>query len=184
VLDKDKPYIFEVQDVLTPQECRAQIQRIESLKPTLATNNSALGPRINTDVRNNERVIFDDAEMASRLLDRVREKVPDTFHEYKLVGVNERFRSYRYKPGMRFAPHPDGAFHRNNYEQSFYTFMVYLNEDFTGGNTTFFTEPQISIRPQTGKALFFQHPIIHEGSVVTSGVKYVLRTDLMYREMI
>jgi len=24
-------------------------------------------------------------------------------------------------------------------------------------------------------------PLIHEGSVVTAGVKYVLRTDVMYR---
>ena len=59
--------------------------------------------------------------------------------------------------------------------------MVYLNEGFEGGETLFFVEPEVVIRPQTGAALIFQHPIIHEGSEVTAGVKYVVRTDLMYR---
>ena len=101
----------------------------------------------------------------------------------QVVGANERFRCYRYKRGMRFAMHSDGAFYRSEREQSWYTLMVYLNEEFEGGNTTFFVEPEVSIRPRTGMALLFQHPIVHEGSEVTSGVKYVVRTDLMYRRL-
>jgi hypothetical protein len=84
---------------------------------------------------------------------------------------------------MRFAPHQDGAFHRDDREQSFYSFLVYLNEGFGGGHTTFVTEPEISVRPRTGLGLLFQHPLVHEGCVVTSGVKYVARTDLMYRRI-
>ena len=38
------------------------------------------------------------------------------------------------------------------------------------------------IEPAAGKILMFQHPIIHEGSLVTAGIKYVARTDLMYRK--
>jgi hypothetical protein len=30
-------------------------------------------------------------------------------------------------------------------------------------------------------ALLFQHQLLHEGSEVTSGVKYVVRSDVMYR---
>jgi hypothetical protein len=30
-------------------------------------------------------------------------------------------------------------------------------------------------------ALIFLHSLYHEGSEVTQGVKYVLRTDIMYR---
>ena len=33
---------------------------------------------------------------------------------------------------------------------------------------------------QVGKVLVFQHNLLHQGSVVTSGVKYVMRTDLMF----
>ncbi len=31
-----------------------------------------------------------------------------------------------------------------------------------------------------GKVLVFQHDLLHQGSVVTSGVKYAMRTDLMF----
>ena len=34
-----------------------------------------------------------------------------------------------------------------------------------------------------GWGLIFQHPLLHEGSEVTSGTKYVARTDLMYRKI-
>jgi prolyl 4-hydroxylase len=181
-VDRTKPYIIELKGVLTPDECLALIARIDSLNPELATINTASGARVRTDVRNNERVIFDDQELADKLLARVRPKAPKEIYGMVLVGANERFRCYRYQPSMRFAPHLDGAFYRNDNEFSCYTFMVYLNAEFEGGNTTFFTVPEVAIKPETGKGLLFQHPILHEGSVVTSGVKYVVRTDLMYRK--
>lgn len=180
-IDHKQAYIVKVPDLLSPEECQALISKIESLGPEVATINTRFGAAVRTEVRNNDRVMFDDEAFAQSLLDRVRGKAPKEIHGMKLVGVNERFRCYRYKPGMRFAPHMDGAFHRNESEQSCYSFLIYLNEDFEGGNTTFATEPEVSIRPKTGMGLLFQHPIIHEGSVVTAGVKYVARTDLMYR---
>lgn len=36
---------------------------------------------------------------------------------------------------------------------------------------------------QVRLGVVFQHPIIHEGAEVLSGVKYVARTDLMYRDI-
>ena len=181
-VDHKRPYIIEVPDLLTPDECGSLIAKIESLRPDVATINTRFGAAMRTDVRNNDRVMFDDEDLARTLLERVRGSAPKDIHGMALVGINERFRCYRYKPGMRFAPHKDGAFHRNDHEQSFYSFLVYLNEGFEGGNTTFATEPEIAITPKTGLGLLFQHPIIHEGSVVTAGVKYVARTDVMYRK--
>ncbi|HKX28734.1 MAG TPA: 2OG-Fe(II) oxygenase, partial [Blastocatellia bacterium] len=89
---------------------------------------------------------------------------------------------YEYQAGQYFAPHSDRAFVRNETERSWYTFMIYLNEGFKGGETVFLVEPEKSIRPQTGMGLLFQHPIIHAGAEVTEGVKYAIRTDLMYRQ--
>jgi hypothetical protein len=31
-------------------------------------------------------------------------------------------------------------------------------------------------------ALVFEHPVRHQGAPVTAGRKYVLRTDVMYRQ--
>ena len=180
-IDDSKSYIVEVADLLSSQECSELIEKIEALEPEIAPINTARGTLVNPDVRNNERVIFDDCDLADRLFNDVKDLLPDEFAGRRIVGANERFRCYRYKPGMRFAPHRDGAFVRNDHEQSFYTFLVYLNDDFEGGETTFFTRPEVVISPVQGDAVLFQHPLLHEGSVVTSGVKYVARTDIMYR---
>jgi hypothetical protein len=50
-----------------------------------------------------------------------------------VVGLNERFRFYRYDPGQHFAPHMDGCYQRANGEESQFTFLVYLNDGFVGG---------------------------------------------------
>ena len=180
-LDSSQPYIIKIPDVLSPDECGELIERIEALEPETATVNTSRGTRVDTETRNNDRVIFDDVRLAETLVERARDRAPVTIHGMTLVGANERFRCYRYRPGMRFAPHSDGAFYRDSNEWSQYTYLVYLNDQFEGGQTTFLTEPEIAIQPETGLGLLFQHPIIHEGSLVTSGVKYVARTDLMYR---
>ena len=56
--------------------------------------------------------------------------------------------------------------------------MIYLNDDYGGGNTSFNT---ISIEPKKGMALIFLHNLEHEGSAITDGIKYVLRTDVMFK---
>ena len=132
------------------------------------------------DIRNNTRVMIDDTDEALRLFERVRPHVPASMQGMHLVGANERLRCYKYEPGQRFAPHYDGAFHRDMAEQSLLTFMIYLNEGFGGGETKFL-ELERTIVPVTGTALLFQHAILHEGAEVTEGVKYAVRSDIMYR---
>jgi hypothetical protein len=60
------------------------------------------------------------------------------------------------------------------------TFMIYLNDAFEGGATEFKTEV---VRPRTGMALVFPHRATHQGAELRSGVKYVLRTDVMYKDV-
>ena len=60
------------------------------------------------------------------------------------------------------------------------TFIVYLNDGFQGGDTAFLDDDVVA-HPKPGRALLFQHQILHEGCQVLAGVKYVLRTDVMYR---
>ena len=180
-LDLAKPFIFELPGLLSTDECERWIARIKKLGTDLATINTRTGAQVESLIRNNRRVIIDDIDSAFDLFKRVKDHVPHEIHGGKLVGVNERLRCYEYEPGQRFAPHSDGAFVRNEHEQSWYTFMVYLNDAFEGGETVFFVEPEIVIKPKIGMALFFQHPIIHESSEIKSGVKYALRADLMYR---
>ncbi len=179
-LDLDHPLYWTVDDVLSADECAALIARIDASDPEVASVNAPGGPRVDTRYRNNDRVIFDDPVLAQTLYARVEPHVPIVLRRMTRVGANERFRCYRYAPGQYFAAHHDGSFERANGERSLLTFMVYLNAGFTGGRTAFL-ELGVSIEPRPGRALLFQHPVLHEGGAVESGVKYAIRSDIMYR---
>ncbi|HEY6328637.1 MAG TPA: 2OG-Fe(II) oxygenase [Blastocatellia bacterium] len=179
-IDSSKPLIKTLPGILNADECLGWIDRIKAMGPEAAPINTFGGPKIDSRIRNNRRVMFDDPEAARGLFDRVKDQAPAEIRNMRLSGINERLGCYEYFAGQRFAPHSDGPFIRDDRERSCYTFMVYLNEDFEGGETVFFVQPLKSIKPQAGMGLLFQHPIIHEGAKVINGVKYVIRTDLMY----
>ena len=142
-----------------------------------ATINTNKGFERRPYVRNNERVIVDDFEIAKNLWQRVAENIPQVLQGRQALGLNERFRFYCYDVGQYFAPHVDSYFRRENGEQSLLTFMIYLNDDFEGGETNF---GETSIKPERGMALLFDHGLLHEGCAVTQGREYVLRSDVMY----
>jgi len=178
-LDHSAPLVFSIAGVLAADECTATIAQIEQLGFADAPITTPRGFVMRKDIRNNTRVMFDDVPLAAMLFTRLGAALPAQVCGRRAVGVNERFRCYRYEPGQRFAPHYDGAYRRSPTERSELTLMVYLNEGFTGG-TTAFHDFGVEATPRTGAALLFQHQLLHEGCVVRSGIKYVLRSDVMY----
>lgn len=170
-----------VENFLTPAECRGFIELAEK-----EGFNEALirvkggGEVMNKDVRDNDRVIWDNMMVATQLWSLVKQYMPHDIDGYEPIGLNERFRFYRYKDGQQFKPHVDGSFKRDDKEMSKITLMIYLNEDFEGGSTTLIIENE-EIQPKTGMLFLFEHKILHSGNPVTQGVKYVMRTDVMYR---
>ncbi len=180
LLDLQRPLHFTVDGVLSLAECGALIDRIEAGGPALAPITTGRGFVVDTETRNNSRVIFDDPDLASLLYERIAAHVPPEVMGMRAVGANERLRCYKYEAGQWFKPHYDGAFHRSKAERSLYTYMVYLNEGFEGGETTFL-DLRIAVKPSPGRALLFQHHLLHEGSEVRRGIKYAIRSDIMYR---
>ncbi|CAJ1956087.1 unnamed protein product [Cylindrotheca closterium] len=77
--------------------------------------------------------------------------------------------------------------------RSFLTFLIYLNDGFEGGATRFYRPSNGStgemvaqgVEPKKGCVLVFPQgntaSLLHEGSAVTKGTKYVVRTDVLYR---
>jgi hypothetical protein len=179
-IDLSAPLVFTVPDVMTAGDCKAMIGMLEEQGFDDAPISTMLGPVMDKKVRNNTRVMFDHVELAARLYARLAAALPGLGGTTP-CGANERFRAYKYEPGQRFAPHFDGCFARNHYERSELTLMVYLNEGF-GGGATRFLDYGLEVTPKTGMALLFQHRILHEGCEVTQGTKYVLRSDIMYRD--
>lgn len=179
-IDLSHPVLWTVPELFTPGERAAWMERIEAAAPAPAPITTLRGAQMRPDIRNNDRVVFDDPELAGLLLARIRGHVPEELLGARLCGANERIRCYRYASGQRFAPHYDGAFVRDEHEQSLISYLVYLNEGFVGGETNFLQIGR-SVVPRAGMALLFQHRVLHEGAAVHAGVKYVLRSDLMYR---
>ncbi len=169
--------IFTVEGFCSPAECDGYIQLAESLGFGDAPITIPGGPVMRKEVRDNSRAMLDDSALAEALWDRARPYVPGVIDGHNALGLNERFRFYRYDPGQTFRWHRDGYFERPNGERSRLTFMVYLNDDFEGGETRF---QESTIRPERGMALLFVHRLIHEGAEVIRGRKYVLRSDVMY----
>ncbi len=190
------PLVRVVDHVCDAAMCEALVARIEALGPSFAPITTGQGFVNRPDIRNNDRVMFDDAALAKDLFERLSPHLPQTRHGalpnysprrppgegalWRAVGLNERFRGYRYAPGQRFAPHHDGAFVREAHERSGVTVLLYLNE-VTGGGETNILQWGVTYAPARGAVLLFDHNLLHEGAEVTEGHKYVLRTDVMYR---
>ena len=90
-------------------------------------------------------------------------------------------------------------------QKTIFTLHLYLNEagptnPFKGGATTFFSNlwyywtdadkeennsskvGKMNVEPKTGRILVFQHDrLVHSGEDVAGGVKYTMRTDIMYQ---
>jgi hypothetical protein len=77
-------------------------------------------------------------------------------------------------------------------QSSLFTFLIYLNDDFQGGETTFFIPSRqegvmnaYPVKPIMGSVAVFPHgeaqgALLHEGTGVVEGAKYVIRTDVEY----
>ncbi|MDO7845813.1 2OG-Fe(II) oxygenase [Hymenobacter sp. M29] len=170
--------IFTVEDFLTRQECLENLVLSEKIGYELAKVNTSGGAKVRTDIRNNNRAFYKSEELAQTLWEKLQPFVPQQLGHSRPIGLNELFRFYRYQRGHQFKGHFDESYIRNELEASYFTFMVYLNDNFQGGDTAF---RGLRIRPRQGMALIFLHSLFHEGSEVTQGVKYVLRSDVMYR---
>jgi len=177
ILDRE---VFVVRDFLTRAECKAFIEETEEEEYGAAPITTARGPVMAPSIRNNERVMLDRDDWAEWLWERMGEIDLPWIDGLEPIGINERFRFYRYGPGQRFAPHYDGCWQTpDGRERSYLTMMVYLNDGFEGGQTAFL-DYGVEVEPQLGMALFFIHELHHEGVEVDRGRKYVLRTDVMY----
>lgn len=170
--------IYIIQNFWNKEKCDDFIKQTEDKGYRNATIDSGMGQRVVKSVRNNKRVMYIDTDLVADIWKDLSQYVPQTIGNSAVIGLNEMFRFYRYNPGEEFKRHRDQSFVRNNQEASYYTFMIYLNDNFEGGETTFADK---TIRPVTGTGLIFLHSLEHAGDPVKKGVKYVLRTDIMYR---
>ena len=132
------------------------------------------------------------------------------FMKRKPLGLNQRFRFYKYEQGDFFNFHHDGAWPGSKIindspiadaygdRQSLFTFLLFLNDDYQGGETLFVVNDTntaspkasssgevVSVRTPKCAALCFPHGshpehCLHGSQVISQGVKYIIRTDVLF----
>lgn len=177
-IDNEAPLVLTVPELLAPDECADIVTRATALGFEAASIAYPDGARMNTDVRNSDRVELEDELLRAMLWARVSEHLP-LIAGARATHLNDRMRVYRYRPGQRFAMHRDGTVENDAGERSRLTLLVYLDEEAIGGETDF-PRPGITIAPKIGLAVLFQHALLHESRPVERGVKHALRTDVFY----
>lgn len=170
--------VWSIENFWSPEKCEKFIARSEKIGYEQAKVDTDKGAIVVESVRNNNRILHNDVELAKLVWDSAKEFAPQSIGLSMAIGLNELFRFYKYQPGQLFKRHSDQSFIRNQYEASYYTFMIYLNDGYQGGETRF---ENVVVNPRQGCGLIFLHSLPHEGAEVTQGIKYVLRTDIMYR---
>ncbi|KAK0612159.1 hypothetical protein B0T14DRAFT_489500 [Immersiella caudata] len=149
-----------------------------------------------------------DQQFHDVLWSRISPYVPSCVDGRLARGLNRRFRVYRYVPGAEYRAHIDGAWPPSGIlpddtyvydasppgrkQSSLFTFLIYLNDEFEGGETTFFLPAAregvlnaYPVRPVMGGVAIFPHgdtrgALLHEGTGVRRGAKYVIRTEVEY----
>lgn len=115
----------------------------------------------------------------------VKELGPFSKGEWVASNGGERYRISKCLNTRLFGLHYDASFIKNKDERTFFTFMVYLNDTFEGGETVFYQNEKAEeiswkLKPKQGILIFFIQDIYHEGRPVI-GEKYIFRSDIIYK---
>ncbi|EFC42735.1 oxidoreductase [Naegleria gruberi] len=175
---------FLIENCFSSDECQLMIKAMETVGLDFKLSGN----------RHCFRKSIMDEKLSEILFERSRDFLPQSYKvsgiDRPLQGLNPMIRYIKYlhkKFGHKFGPHVDAANHSNNCK-SFFTFMVYLNDDFEGGETVFLEKGfQARIKPKTGTVCVFEQDVrqlLHEGLEVEGDEnckKYILRSDVMYR---
>jgi prolyl 4-hydroxylase len=126
-----------------------------------------------------------DKKCSTMMYERIRPFLPAIYDDgWQYIGAADAVMFARICEGKHFGIHTDtGYMHdpKNNVFSKF-TVLIYLNDDFEGGTTSFYSpdfEKLFSITPKTGRVLCFDIDEFHKGDVVTKGTKMWIGTELV-----
>lgn len=171
-----------VDSVLTKEDCKYIIEKANSL----FTRSSVVGVEGTDPSRTSETAwIPRDDPVAQKVFSKACELTG------KPMGCCEDLQVVRYKPGTFYRAHHDSCCDDSdackNFEtrggQRVGTLLVYLNDEFTDGETHFPDHGDVKMKAPPGSAIFFRplatdapqcHPkALHAGLPISSGTKYV-----------
>ncbi|KAL9645568.1 hypothetical protein ABK040_000631 [Willaertia magna] len=188
---------FLLKNVLTHEECKKIIELCEK-KGFEDAESYCFAYRD----RFNDRLLTDDLPLTDIIYERCKDHLPTNIkfkhRSLQLDGLNSRLRICKYRKDHVFGPHTDGTYKPMNdrSKTSVLTFLLYLNskdkvlddeEGYKGGSTIFYENDmkteKYRVDGKVGSILFFLQEdtdMIHAGEKIYEGIKYIIRTDVMY----
>ncbi|HET9638329.1 MAG TPA: 2OG-Fe(II) oxygenase, partial [Allosphingosinicella sp.] len=172
----EAPYVAAARSFMTEAECRYLKAAGEpGLQPS-AVVDPATGRMVPHPVRSSDAAMFGvyAEDPAINALNRRIAALSGT-----RLDQGEPLQLLRYRPGGEYKPHMDALPAEPN--QRILTVLVYLTDDYEGGETRF-PNTGLTFRGKTGDALLFRNagadgradPLaLHAGLPVTSGTKYL-----------
>ena len=181
--------IFEIKNLITKSEAKKLIDIAE--KAGFAE--SFQRETRECAYRQNGRLQFNSEALALLLYKRISRHFCLVEPNLKPVGLSDNFRLYKYTPGQKFGPHIDESVIATSGHETLFTLLIYLNDEgLEGGETVFFEAGSypghcmkvlLKYKPKACNGLIHMHGdncLLHEGSEVKMGLKYLLRTDVCY----
>lgn len=161
--------IWTAGPLLGPEECSALIATAEARGYRSA--------RMTAQGRNNSEVFLRLPDLSELILARLGEQTWETGSDFEVTAVAPVLEFYRYREGDSVAAHRDSPDDVAPGVRSDLTLVIYLNEGFSGGDTCF-PDQALCPHPGLGEAVLFRHSLLHEGTPVREGLKYIVRTSL------
>ena len=182
--------------VLSAEECRRVITKYEEDSRKVASTVSAEALAIDPEWRKGDELAVMGVpgwEEEDKLFSRL---VSEGFSKYKadlgaLQYVKSDVRDFKYKlqrttKGDYYRWHTDetAILAQGRLYARAVTFILYLNEGFSGGRTQFFPPSVESVEPKTGRMLFFPANVMypHQCELVSTGTKYIM-TGWLYNPL-
>jgi hypothetical protein len=110
-------------------------------------------------------------------------KLKELTNDPRYLKANNLIMAGTYVPGDSFGLHTDTGLYYNTKDKtkSKWTLLIYLNDDFVGGETIFYNEngEYCKIKPEKGKALLFDIDLWHKGDEVIYGSKYWIGCEII-----
>ena len=70
--------VFSIDSFLSVEECLSLIKSSEKMTFEKATIQAIDGPKLDEEIRSNDRIIFDDVELSMRLYQRAKDLLPQS----------------------------------------------------------------------------------------------------------
>lgn len=101
-----------------------------------------------------------------------------------ILRANNLIMTGKYTKNNEFGLHTDTGLYFDfiKKEKSNYTLLIYLNDNFKGGYTTFYDnnlKKTVSIKPKKGMALLFDISLWHKGCKILKGEKYWVGCEII-----